>query len=468
METRRVDVAVIGAGTAGLNARRAALGQGASVLLIEDGPYGTTCARVGCMPSKLLIAAADVAHDLRQAGRFGVHAGEVRVDGPAVLERVRRERDRFVGFVVRDVEAIPTEQRLRGRAVFVGPTALEVRPVDGAAPLRVAAGAVVIATGSASWTPPVLVGAGDRMLHNDDLFELPNLPRSVAVVGTGVIGIELGQALHRLGVRTAFLTIDDMIGPLTDPAVKASARAVFGGELELHMEVRIDEVERTERGVRLRWTDRDGQTHDAEHERLLAATGRRPNVSSLGLEQAGIELGVGGVPLFDPTTMQCGGSPIFVAGDVTDDRPVLHEASDEGQIAGANAARYPDVQPRPRRFPLTIVFADPQIAIVGASYAALVAAGADFAVGEVDYGGQGRARVMGKNAGLVRIYGRRSDGRLIGAEMLGPRVEHTAQLLAWAGQQGMTVDQMLALPFYHPVVEEGIRTALRDLAAKLS
>jgi len=174
---------------------------------------------------------------------------------------------------------------------------------------------------------------------------------------------------------------------------------------------------------------------------------------------------VSGVPRVDPRTMQCGAAPVFLAGDVSDYRPVLHEAADEGHIAGANAARYPDVQPHARRAPLMIAFTDPTIAIVGSPYAELDAAAIE--VGAIDYADQGRARVMGRNVGLVRIYARGACGTLLGAEMFGPRVEHTAHLLAWAVQSRMTVEQALALPFYHPVIEEGIRTALRDLCARV-
>ena len=159
METKRVDVAVIGAGTAGLSARREAVRAGRSVLLIEDGPYGTTCARVGCMPSKLLIAAADAAHEARGAGRFGVRVDGVHIDGAAVLARVRAERDRFVGFVLDGVEEIPAGERLRGRARFVAPTTLQIGDA-----LRVEAGAVVIATGSRPIVPPSLAGLGDAVL----------------------------------------------------------------------------------------------------------------------------------------------------------------------------------------------------------------------------------------------------------------------------------------------------------------
>ncbi len=127
METRNVDVAIIGSGSAGLNARREVEKAGGQPLLIESGPYGTTCARVGCMPSKLLIAAADAAHEVAQANRFGIDvAGGWKVDGPKVLERVRSERDRFVGFVVEETESLPGEQRLIGHARFIGPTTLDV------------------------------------------------------------------------------------------------------------------------------------------------------------------------------------------------------------------------------------------------------------------------------------------------------------------------------------------------------
>src|SRR5207244_812568 len=126
MQTLKVDVAVIGAGTAGLVAYRAARAQGARTVLIEGGQYGTTCARVGCMPSKLLIAAAEAAHMIDAAPAFGVHAADKRVDGAAVMARVQRERDRFVGFVLEGVDSIPAEDRLLGHARFTGPHTLRV------------------------------------------------------------------------------------------------------------------------------------------------------------------------------------------------------------------------------------------------------------------------------------------------------------------------------------------------------
>jgi dihydrolipoamide dehydrogenase len=413
------------------------------------------------MPSKLLIAAADVAHEIRGADLFGIEApAQVRVRGPAVLERVRRERDRFVGFVVEATEELPEEQRLRGHARFAGPTTLEV---DGHT--RVEAKAVAIAAGSHPWIPPPLEPLREKLMVNDDVFELGDLPESLAVVGTGIIGLELGQALRRLGVRTAFFSHSAKLGPITDPEVAAVMRKVFGGELDLHLNVELEASEAPEGGFLVRWRTQEGGEGEERFERILAAAGRRPSLDGLSIEKTGVELDPRGVPRFNPHTMQCGESPIFLAGDVSADRPLLHEAADEGRIAGINAARFPDVRAQMRRTPLSVMFTDPEVAIAGKSFRELDPD--QTAVGQVSYEDQGRARVMGRNAGLVRIYAERDCGILVGAEMFGPRVEHTAHLLAWAMQSRLSVDRALEMPFYHPVVEEGIRTALRDLSAQL-
>lgn len=463
-KTREVDVAIIGAGSAGLAARRTAEKEGARTVIIEAGPHGTTCARVGCMPSKLLIAAADAAHAVRTAGLFGVEAGPPNVDGAAVFARVRRERDRFVASVTEAVEALDDDRIITGRARFVGPTTLMVDDHT-----RIEARAIVVATGAKPWIPPPLRDIGERLSSNEDIFELETVPASVAVVGTGVVGLELGQALARLGAEVVFFNDDARIGPITDPAVRDVMEAVFGEEIPLRLGVEITAARAVDDGVELCWKA-DGREHQQTFARVLAATGRRPDLEGLGLDAAGLDRDDHGVPRFDHRTMRCGESAVFLAGDVDDDRPLLHEAVDEGHLAGLNAARLArgtDARPRAhlRRTPLTVVFTHPQIAMAGLTHEAL--GERDFVVGEVDYRDQGRARVIAQNRGLVRIYGDPVDGRLLGAEMFGPAVEHTAHLLAWAIQRRFTVVEALEMPFYHPCLEEGIRSALRDLAARL-
>lgn len=462
----QTDVAIIGAGTAGMAAYRAALRHTERVILIESHVYGTTCARVGCMPSKLLIAAADVAYSARHAGRFGVNVPRIDIDGRAVMARVRSERDRFVGFVVDTVEQWPAAHRWQGHARFVDTQTLAVDSPAGTR--RLQAERIVIATGSRPAVLPAWRAAlGGRLIVNDDVFNWTDLPGSVAVVGTGVVGLELAQALHRLGVRVRLFGRGSRIGPLTHPALQALACEVFGGELPLTLGVQGLQPRREGDAVALRSVLSDGRVEEAHFDFLLATTGRRPNVDSLGLENTALPLDPQGVPVFDRRTGQVGDSGVFMAGDAADDRPLLHEAADEGRIAGDNAGRWPDVRQRPRRAPLVVVFSEPQMALVGATHAELLASGADFEIGEVSFADQGRSRVMGRNQGALQLYAQRGSGRLLGAEMLGPAAEHLGHLLAWSVQRGDTVQQMLDSPFYHPVVEEGLRTALRDVQHKL-
>jgi dihydrolipoamide dehydrogenase len=456
---RSVDVAILGAGTAGLAAYRAAKAVTPSVLLVEGGTYGTTCAKVGCMPSKLLIAAAEAAHDASTAGGFGIRVS-VEVDGRAVMDRVRRERDRFVDLVLEGVEKIRAEDKLSGWARFAGPGRLLVdrEPVT--------ARAVVIATGSSPFVPPLLSGVTDRLVVNDDVFAWETLPESVAVFGAGVIGLELGQALHRLGVRVRIFGKGGRLGMLTDPVVYASALRSFSAEIPMDLNANVRAVRQVDDAVFVEWQEADGQARVESFAYALAAAGRRPNLRGLDLERAGVTLDARGLAAIDRTTLRAGATNVFFAGDVNPEVPLLHEAADEGRIAGENAALFPDVRPGARRSPLVIVFTDPELAAAGESYSSVEKRGATAVLGEVNFEEQGRSRVIRKNRGALRVYADRVSGSFLGAEMAGPRAEHIGHLLAWAHQQGLTLAQMLAMPFYHPVVEEGLRTALRDASAK--
>jgi dihydrolipoamide dehydrogenase len=468
MKALNVDVAIIGAGTAGLAAYRAAKAAGASAALIEGGEYGTTCARVGCMPSKLLIAAAEAVHAAEAAPRFGVHIdGRIRVDGREVMARVRSERDRFVGFVVRDIECIPDADRIRGYARFENDHTLLV---DDA--LRITAKSVVIATGSRPTYPDAFKKLGDRLIVNDDVFDWTDLPESVAVMGPGVIGLELGQALHRLGVRVAVLGRGGRVGPIADPEIRAYAVQALSAELVLEPDAHFVSMEREGDRVAIRRKNADGVEFTEHFDYVLAATGRSPNVNRLGLENTTVDCDASGVPEFDATTAQtvnaARASSIFLAGDASNFIPLLHEAADEGRIAGENAARVAAGKPLSRgirRAGLGVVFTDPQIAIVGGGWQALEPG--RFETGQVSFEDQGRSRVILKNKGLMNVYGDIATGRLLGAEMIGPAAEHLGHLLAWSLQNQMTIREMLEMPFYHPVIEEGLRTALRDLDAKL-
>lgn len=452
---RTCDVAIIGAGSAGLSARREVAQKTDHYVVIDDGPLGTTCARVGCMPSKVLIQAADDFARRRHFDELGIRGSEgLALDSKQTMRHVRKLRDRFVGGVMKGLEEWRETHLLRGRARFVDGNTLEV---DGE---TIRAGRVVIATGSRPVIPKAWEAHSEYFLDSDNIFEQETLPARLGVVGLGVIGLELGQALHKLDVDTTAYTLDKRFGGLTDPVLQDYAAGFFADQFPVVFKG-VDRLEPTGSGIVIHAGD-----HATEVDRLLLAMGRRPNVDDLGLENIGVELDSKGMPPFERDTLRIPGTSVFISGDVTGDHPVLHEAADEGRIVGYNAVQEKDHCFR-RRQGLTITFSSPNIAIVGRSHDRLVRDGVDFETGSVSYEGQGRAIVMLENNGLLHVYGDRQSGRLLGAEIMAPRGEHMAHLLSWSLASGLTARQALAMPFYHPVVEEGLRTALRDLAGKV-
>lgn len=465
MKKIQADIVVIGGGTAGMGAFRNVRLHSDNVYLIENNVFGTTCARVGCMPSKLLIAAAEARHHALHTDPFGVHLDKdsIVVNGEEVMRRVKSERDRFVGFVVTDVEEWPADKRIMGSAKFIDEHTVQIDDH-----IQIAAKSFVIATGSRPVILPQWQSLGDRLIINDDVFSWDTLPKRVAVFGPGVIGLELGQALHRLGVKVEIFGLGGIIGGISDPVVSDEAKAVFGEELKLHLDAKTEVKLDADGNVEVHW-EQDGEKGVFVAEYMLAAVGRRPNVDNIGLENINIDKDARGVPVADPLTMQTSIPHIFIAGDASNQLPLLHEAADQGKIAGDNAGRYPNIGSGLRRSTIGVVFTSPQIGFVGLKYAQVAAQyqADEFVIGEVSFKNQGRSRVMLVNKGHMRLYAEKATGRFIGAEIVGPAAEHLAHLLAWAHQMKMTVPQMLDMPFYHPVIEEGLRTALRDADAKL-
>ncbi len=456
MEERQVDVAIIGSGSAGLYAMGRVRPSGKSVVLINGGELGTTCARVGCMPSKAVIQVAEDFHRRGVFKRFGLEGQEgLNLDVSEAMGYVQDLRDMFVERVVSNsTDRMPEGMFIEGYTRFVEPNVLEME--DGQ---RIRAGRVIVATGSRPIIPAAWQAFRDRIITTDEFFELEELPRSIAVVGLGVVGLELGQSLHRLGCDVVGVDLRDAIGGLSDPEVSKSAIEIIAKEFPLWLGHGADITEGSNGRLKV-----SAGENSIEVDRVFASIGRQPNVEKLGLELIGAPVDARGIPLYDPNTMQVGDLPVFLAGDVTGERPLLHEAGDEGRIAGQNAVS-DRVTAYRRKTPLSITFCDPNIVQVGQSHASLDMD--TVAVGEVQMAPVGRALIMAKNKGMIRVYAEKASGKLLGAEMVCAKAENLGHLLAWSIQQGLTVGDLLRMPFYHPVIEEALQAALYDLYAKV-
>ena len=446
-----LDVIILGAGSAGLAALREVRKRTDHWRIVNDGPWGTTCARVGCMPSKMLIEAANAYHARRALHTFGSEGADaLRVDLPAVLRRVRALRDDFVAGTLAATDA--GERAISGHARLLDAQRVEVNGQVHTARR------IIIATGSRPIVPEDWLAFGDRILTTDTLFEQPTLGPRVAVIGLGPLGVEIAQALARLGVEVMAFATGKSVAGLSDPAINDALLARLKDEFIVNVG---DKAELREVAGGIQVTNGSATV---VVDQVVAAMGRRPNLEHLGLDTLGVALDDKGRPPIDPCTLQVGDLPVFIAGDADGDRPLLHEAADEGHIAGLNALA-PTPRGFARRTPLAITFSQPHAAVVGQRHADLPEG--QWVGGTVDFARQGRARVAQCNHGRLNVYAEHGSGRLLGAELCTPAGEHMAHLLALAVEQRLTVHDLLRMPFYHPVLEEGLRTALRDAASRL-
>jgi dihydrolipoamide dehydrogenase len=448
---RHVDVAIIGAGTAGLFALRQVKRFTDSYVVIDGGQLGTTCARVGCMPSKVMIQTAEDYHHRHDLAVEGIVGGErLALEAPKAMDYVRSMRDSFVEHVMGGPVSKLGDKLVRSHARLRAPGVIEV---DGG---TIRAERVIVATGSKPVVPRAWRAFGDRVITTDRIFEQPRLPNSMAVLGLGVIGLELGQALARLGVEVTGVDMLERVGGLADDTVNEAAVQAMRREFPVWLGEKAELAEGTDGRVRVSAGDKS-----VEVEQVLVAAGRKPNVDGLGLDRLGLTLDGRGVPAYDPETMKVPGAPIFIAGDANAALALQHEARDEGQIAGYNAARGSEQRFR-RRAPLAIVFSQPNVVTLGESWETL--RHEDVLVGTCRFEGDQRSRIKHADTGVARIYADRRDGRLRGASMVAPDGEHLGHTLALAVQHGLTAADVLRMPFYHPTIEERLQDALREIA----
>ena len=348
------DLLVVGAGTAGLVAAHTAAALGADVLLVERDRFGGDCLWTGCVPSKSLLAAAAAAADARDATRFGVHA-EVTVDVPAVLAHVRGARTTIAPVDSPEALAAAGVRTATGDLVLTG----DRTALLGGRPLTF--DTAVLATGSRPALPglPGLVDVDP--LTSDSLWELIELPSSIAVLGAGSIGCELGQALARLGVRVTLLETADRVLPGEDPAASAVLAAALAHDgVDVRTGTQVTSVARDPGGCRLVLAG--GGMVSAE--RLLVAVGREPRTDGLGLAAAGVAVDERGHVVVDGS-LRTANPRIWAAGDVTGHPQYTHLAGSHGSLAATNAVlglrREVDLTAVPR-----VTYTSPEVAAVGA------------------------------------------------------------------------------------------------------
>ncbi|WP_139852962.1 dihydrolipoyl dehydrogenase [Acinetobacter pullicarnis] len=453
------DIIIVGAGTAGISAYKEAIKYTSNILIVNQGPWDTTCARVGCMPSKVLISTANRMYDIEHADEVALQV-EAHIDRSAVMQHVRQLRDRFTAATLADVDSWDKSHKISGAAKFINANTIQVNNQ------HYQAKSFILAVGStpnmdAEWKAEL----GDRYINSDDIFELEQLPKSLAVIGSGVIAIELAQAMTRLGVQTTVFARSQKVGSLSSPQLQPLACKELSQAMNIKFKVLPENIKKSQHGVLISFTDNVSQTLEVDY--VLSATGRSSNLNSLDLIQINpLFKEIRNLPI-NNRSKQLGEYPIFIIGDAYTQTPVQHEAAVEGKLVVESCLNFPKLKDLKTLTPLSIVFSSPEMAIAGQSHKQLIDENVEFITGYVSYERQGRALVLGKNRGAAEVYVDVNTRQLLGAELLVESAEHMGHLLAWIISEKLTVDQILEKPFYHPTLEEGLRSALKHARRQL-
>jgi pyruvate/2-oxoglutarate dehydrogenase complex dihydrolipoamide dehydrogenase (E3) component len=412
------DLAVIGGGTAGLSAAQTAARRGRRVLLVSEGPLGGECTWNGCVPSKALIEAASVRHTADDAEHFGIRVGDVRVDFPAVMERVHEVIDEIARSEDEaHLEAADVTVR-RGRAAFVDAHTLQTGDD------RFRAERIVVCTGSRPAIPSIDGLADTPYLTNETIFELREQPRGLLVLGAGAVGLELAQAFVRLGSAVDVVDAEAVFLPREDPDIATVMRDILESEgIRFHLGTRALRAARADGGVEITLGDATGE-RVLRGDHLLVATGRTPNVDGLGLESIGARVGDTGIAVDAHLRTSVRG--VFAAGDVTGTLPFTHVAAYQGRLAARNA--FERQRAASYRVIPWVIFTEPEIAHVGLTEPeARRAHGDSVRVATLPFTAVDRALITRRPRGLIKVItsgrpllGHAGGGTILGAHIAGP------------------------------------------------
>jgi len=416
---KEFDVAVIGAGAAGITAAEIAQRNGKRVVLIEQARMGGECTWDGCVPSKALIRAARLRHNIGRSAEFGLRVDGVQVDFPAVMASVREAIATIAGYEdAARMEARGIEVRI-GSARLAAGKGIRVNGED------VHADRIIVCTGSAPSIPPIPGLNEVQYLTNENLFALGHLPNHLLIMGAGAIGLEMGQAFQRLGSQVTIIDVEKSLLPREDADIAESIHGTLRHEgLRFLLGAQVERVSSPAGAIVLDAVV-DGHSMTVHGDALLVATGRRPNMERLDLPAAGVEMGKHGIVV--NRKLETTAEGIYAAGDVTGLYPFTHVASYQARIAADNATGN-----RARadyRVVPWVIFTDPEIAHVGLTEAeARARHGDDIHIVRLPYTAIDRAVIERQPCGLIKvIVGKKpvigyalGGGEILGAHLVGP------------------------------------------------
>lgn len=449
-------VAVIGGGPGGYVAALKAAMLGAEVTVIEKNKLGGTCLNVGCIPTKALLASSDVLRTVQEAKNFGINVeGEIKPDFEAIVARKQKVTDELVAGIqfLFDKRGV---KKIDGFGKLIDKNTIEVTKDDGSVE-EVKADKIILANGSIPTIFPFMPYNGKNVITSDEVLSLEKLPKSMVIIGGGVIGSEIGQFYSSLGTKVTIIEVlPQILGRMDSDGAKALARQFKKDKIKVMCNVATDSFEVSDDIVKLNLNN--GKSLEAEV--VLLCTGRKPNLANSGVAEAGVKMTDRGfieVNEYMETNLE----GVYAIGDIIPGAMLAHVASAEGMVAAENAVKGNSETVNYKSIP-SCVYTEPEVAGVGKTEDELKAEGIEYKVGKFDFRGLGKAKAIGKIQGFIKVLVDKDDV-IIGATLVGPHCTDLLTELSLAVGLGLKAKDVGRVIHAHPSLSEGIMEALHDV-----
>ena len=453
------DVIVIGSGPGGYSAAVRAGQYGLKTAIVEkDARLGGTCLLVGCIPTKAFLHTADVFGHIQHPEESGVRCDNPHLDFPLVLQR----KNSIVSKHSKGVEFLMKKNKvdwIKGYARLAGPGRVEVKAADGST-LTLETKNIVLATGSSARMLPGLQPDSERILTNIEILDLPRIPKTMAVLGAGAVGVEFASCFQRFGSKVSVFEMLPRIVPMEDEEVSKELLRNFkkaGIRVETGARVDPGSVQKTDQGVRFNVALENGTAEAVEAECLLVAVGRKPMTENIGLEGTRVQLDRGFIKV---DGMQRTGEPgIYAIGDIVAGTPQLaHVATAEGMVAIAHIAGKSATPVNRNRIPAS-TYCEPGIGSVGLTEAQAKAQGHNVKVGKFPFLANSKATILGMHEGFVKVIADAQYGEVLGVHIIGPIAYELIGEAVLAMEAEATVETVMHTIHAHPTVYEAVGEA---------
>ncbi|MDO5513006.1 mycothione reductase [Corynebacterium sp.] len=427
-----------------------------SIAIVEKGAFGGTCLNVGCIPTKMFVYPADIAHSARHAGKLGLSAQVYRVDWPAMVSRIFDERIDLIaegGEAYRRGPATPNIDVYGGHARFVGERTVQVGESV------ISGDQVVIATGSRPMIPAQIAESGVRYHTNEDIMRLEQQPQSIIIVGGGFIALEFAHVFEALGTKVHIVSRSGLMR-LIDADICARVNEQAVKRFDVRVGRTIASLEEDSRGITATLDDGAEITADV----LLVATGRLRNGDQMDLERGGVAMTADGRIDVDRFGRSVSAEGVWALGDVSSPYMLKHVANAEMRAVRHNLLHPEDMQEMPHKFVPSAVFTNPQIATVGMTERAARAAGHNVTVKVQNYGDVAYGWAMEDTTGICKLIADKDTGRLLGAHYYGPQASTLIQQMITVMAFDLDVREVATHQYWiHPALPEVTENALLGL-----